>query len=77
MTDVNEVNRAVELIEEQTQGRKVVCAIGRQDKSKGFDQFFHPYLSSKVLREKYLFVSDGVISGIDETLTREFEGLGG
>lgn len=77
MIEVNEVNKTVELIETQAQGRKVVCAIGRQDKSKGFDQFVRLYLNSKALREKYLFVSGGKISGIDEALIREFESFGG
>jgi hypothetical protein len=77
MVEVSEVHKTVGLIEAQAQGRKVVCAVGRQDKSKGFDQFVSLYLSSQALREKYLFVSGGKVSGIDEALIEKFERLGG
>ncbi|MEY8216618.1 MAG: hypothetical protein RPR97_19305 [Colwellia sp.] len=77
LTHKEEVDKAVKLIEAQAKGRKIICAIGKQDKSKGFDQFLRLYLSSEVLREKYLFVSGGKINGIDESLVSKFEGSGG
>ena len=47
---------------EAAQGRKVCCTIGRQDASKGFDQFSHLYLSSPRLREAMLFASGGKVA---------------
>ncbi|MBR9911304.1 MAG: hypothetical protein GYB33_13230 [Gammaproteobacteria bacterium] len=77
MANSNEVSEARKLIYEKANGRKIVCAIGKQDKRKGFDQFVQLYLSSESIREKYLFVSGGEISGIDEKLVSNFEFCGG
>jgi len=77
LVEVAEVNKTVKSIEEQAKGRKIVCAIGKQDKSKGFDQFVQLYLSSETLREKYLFVSGGKVHDIDESLVSDFVDSGG
>jgi len=77
LVEVAEVNKTVKSIEAQAKGRKVVCAIGKQDKSKGFDQFVRMYLSSETLREKYLFVSGGKVNDIDESLVKDFVESGG
>lgn len=58
-------------------GRSIVCAVGKQDKNKGFDKFANLYLSSEDIRNKYLFVSGGKIDGVDLMIVDEFEKLGG
>ncbi|UPW18273.1 hypothetical protein M0C34_18935 [Agarivorans sp. TSD2052] len=64
-------------IREAANGRKILSAIGKQDKSKGFDSFIALYLSSEKLREKYLFVAAGKVSGFDETQILKFTNSGG
>jgi len=73
----NEVEQTLGLIKNKADGRKVVCAIGKQDKSKGFDHFIRLYINSEELRDNYLFVSGGKVNGIDEGLVDDFESCGG
>jgi len=77
LTCESEVVEVIEYIKAKAAGRKILCAVGKQDKSKGFDEFIRLYLSSEQLREEYLFVSGGKISGIDSELVKAFEGSGG
>jgi hypothetical protein len=76
MMDENEVSRTMSKIKNAANGRKVICAVGKQDKSKGFDEFAKLYVESEELREKYLFVSGGKVSGIDDVLVQSFEDCG-
>jgi hypothetical protein len=64
------VDSNVEYIKGIAKGRKVICAIGKQDQNKGFDVFSSLYILNKHLQEEYLFVSGGVINGI---LTSQIE----
>jgi len=57
--------------------RKVICALGKQDKSKGFDLFISNYIDSKLLQENFLFVAGGKVSGIEDQLLDEFKKCGG
>lgn len=43
-------------------GRRALCAIGRQDKAKGFDQFADLYADEYRLRDVMLFASGGKIA---------------
>jgi hypothetical protein len=58
-------------------GRLICCAIGRQDRAKGFDQFVRLYASNPELRENMLFVSGGAIDPDLATLIDQFEACGG
>ena len=77
LTNKVEVDEVVEFIRSKAAGRRIVCAIGQQNKNKGFDEFVKLYLSSEGVQEKYLFVSGGKVSGIDEGLAEAFENSGG
>jgi len=77
LTHKEEVDKTVELIKNKACGRKIICAIGKQDKDKGFDEFVRLYLSSEEIREEFLFVSGGKVGGIDEVLIKDFESSGG
>jgi hypothetical protein len=58
-------------------GRLVVCALGRQDRSKGFDVFTQSYSADAGLREGFLFAYGGkVAGGLDEEV-RAFSEAGG
>ena len=43
-------------------GRRICCAVGRQDAAKGFDQFAAMFTGSPALREAMLFVSGGKVA---------------
>lgn len=77
LTNRLEVDEVVKLVENKACGRKVICAIGKQDEDKGFNEFVKLYLSSEGIREKYLFVSGGKVVGIDQALIEDFESSGG
>ncbi len=72
-----EVKEVVLKIQKTAAGRRVICAIGKQDESKGFDEFVRLYLGSKALQEQYLFVSGGKVLGISDALLDQFEYSGG
>ena len=58
-------------------GRKICCAIGRQDEEKGFDQYSTLYATRPDLREQWLFASGGQVDeGIRSNLD-VFEASGG
>ncbi len=74
--DDNNVGFALSDIRDKAKGRKIVCAIGRQDTSKGFDKFIQLYINSAKLRGEFLFVSGGCVSGVDNVQLRAFEDCG-
>lgn len=47
-------------------GRKILCAIGRQDTEKGFDVFSRLWIENPEMRKSWLFVSGGAV---DENLS--------
>jgi len=57
--------------------RKIVCAIGRQDRDKGFLQFLRLYNGRPDLRENFLFVSCGKVASEFVHLISRFEDAGG
>jgi hypothetical protein len=52
--------------------RRICCAIGRQDKDKGFDQFVAVYCQRPDLRESWLFAVGGTV---DPALDSDAEAL--
>ena len=42
--------------------RSILCAIGRQDRDKGFDQFANSYIEQATTRQSYLFAVGGRVS---------------
>ena len=56
----------------QAAGRKVCCAIGRQDVSKGFDAFAWLYSQSEAIQRTMLFAFGGKV---DRELERDAEAL--
>jgi len=61
----------------KAKGRKIVCAVGKQDKNKGFDKFIENYITSNKLQKKYLFVSGGKVDEACTDLIKQFEMVGG
>ena len=57
-------------------GRKVVCAIGSQNKRKGFDTFADAFIENSDIRNEYLFIFGGKLEGHTDLLER-FEQSGG
>ena len=72
-----DIDRFVAEIRKQAQGRKVVCAIGKQDKGKGFEKFCELYATSQSVRDRYLFVSGGRVSNNCLSFSINFEDSGG
>tara|TARA_B100001063_G_scaffold56039_1_gene49946 strand:+ start:6238 stop:7275 length:1038 start_codon:yes stop_codon:yes gene_type:complete len=60
----------------QAGNRKVVCAIGSQNKRKGFDVFAEAYVRDSEIRSNYLFVFGGSLEGYS-TLLEQFKQSGG
>lgn len=58
-------------------GRKIVIALGLQNRMKGFKLFCELWCKNEAIREKYLFVSAGVVDKDHAKLARDFEELGG
>lgn len=50
-------------------GRKILCAIGRQDIEKGFDAFSQLWINNPVIRKSWLFVSGGAVDDSVAPLT--------
>lgn len=67
----------INAIARKAAGRKVVVALGRQDRDKGFDYFAEIWSSSLTIREHYLFVSAGKIASECAGAAAEFEAAGG
>jgi hypothetical protein len=77
LTNLQEKNSFKSELLNKAKNRKLVCAIGKQDKSKGFDDFITNYINSKSLQEDFLFVSGGKISDVTDELVFQFESVGG
>ena len=60
-----------------TKGRKVCCSIGRQDASKGFDQFSQAYQSAQDLRAGMLFAFGGKVAPALASCAADFAASGG
>jgi len=57
-------------------GRKVLCALGGQDRIKGFDIFSTTYINNKNIQKKFLFAYGGKVKGYDK-LAINFDKNGG
>lgn len=64
-------------VREKAAGRRICCAIGRQDQDKGFDHFVRLWLDNPELREQVLFVCGGKVSPNLAALADEFAAAGG
>lgn len=64
-------------IRERAGGRTVCCAIGRQDKSKGFDRFVRLYGEDPDLRAAVLFAFGGKVEAEAKRHVLTFEQAGG
>lgn len=64
-------------IRARANGRRVCCAIGRQDRDKGFDRFAALYCDSASLREGTLFAFGGKVSPELADSARAFAKRGG
>ena len=64
-------------IRRHAQGRQICCAIGRQDREKGFDRFAALYSSSPALRDVMLFAFGGKVSHPLAEAARDFADHGG
>ena len=58
-------------------GRKIICALGRQDINKGSKEFVRIYNEYESLRDKFIFVMAGACSGISQSDCEKFESNGG
>lgn len=70
-------NAPFDEIEAAAGGRKVVCAIGRQDADKGFDVFTRTYADHPCLREVALFAVGGKVATVLQHRISPFETAGG
>jgi hypothetical protein len=57
-------------------GRKVLCALGGQDRIKGFDTFATTYIDNKNIQKQFLFAYGGKVKGFNE-LAISFDKTGG
>ena len=64
-------------IHEAAGGRSICVALGRQDVSKGFDQFAAVYAASEPLREASLFAYGGKVAPSCAAAAAEFAARGG
>lgn len=64
-------------LRERAGSRRICCAIGRQDHSKGFDQFVRLYCERADLREKWLFAVGGTFTPALDADRAAFETAGG
>ncbi len=60
-----------------SRGRRVVVALGKQNKSKGFDYLVDIWCESPRLRERYIFVVAGKLDASSAAQARRFVDLGG
>lgn len=58
-------------------GRPVVCAIGSQDRHKGFDTFANVWSENSELRKRFLFAYGGKVSGPLKELAARISAGGG
>lgn len=58
-------------------GRRICCAVGRQDQNKGFDWFADLYARNAALRDSILFAFGGKVFGMAETYLPAFAQAGG
>lgn len=58
-------------------GRPVCCAVGRQDRGKGFDWFANLYAEHSALRDAMLFAFAGKVATDSESCLPAFESSGG
>jgi len=56
--------------------RKVICALGGQDRIKGFDVFASNYIENSRIQEEFLFAYGGKVKGLD-ALAENFRKVGG
>lgn len=67
----------IQEIRRLSRGRAVCCAIGRQEREKGFDRFAGLYSASPPLRDAMLFAFGGKVSPEFAEAARIFADLGG
>jgi hypothetical protein len=60
-----------------SQGRRLIIAVGRQSKAKGFDYLVDIWCASARLREKYIFVVAGKLDASSAAQAKRFVDLGG
>lgn len=63
-------------IDSARNNRKVLCALGGQDRIKGFDTFASTYINNKDMQKQFLFGFGGKVKGFNE-LAVSFEKQGG
>ena len=63
-------------IKKAKENKKVVCALGGQDRIKGFDVFASSYIENSRIQEEFLFAYGGKVKGLDD-LAETFEKVGG
>lgn len=64
-------------IRAQASGRMVCCAIGRQERAKGFDRFAELWCAEPALRERMLFAFGGSVAAGLKPLACDFADAGG
>lgn len=62
---------------EAARGRRVVAALGRLDRAKGFDQMVASYVADQGLRQNWLFVAGGKVAESAGAGVAEFVSAGG
>ena len=75
--DASDGGALAEAIRRSAKGRKICCAVGRQDTAKGFDQFAALYAAKAPLRDAMLFAYGGKVAATCENAAAEFSAAGG
>ena len=65
------------LLSEKAQGRRIIVALGGQNRTKGFDYFTEIWHASPAIREAYLFVAAGKVVEKSQSSAEQFERDGG
>ena len=66
-----------EKVHQCASGRKIIVALGGQNRAKGFDYFCEIWCKSEALRKKFLFVAAGKISNQSLACAQLYELAGG
>jgi len=70
------INPLYTAIDEARDNRRVICALGGQDRIKGFDTFATTYTGNEDIQKKFLFAFGGKVKGFDD-LAISFKKSGG
>ena len=72
LNEGKQVDSLFTAIKNKRNNRKVLCALGGQDRIKGFDVFATAYVNNKLIQEQFLFSYGGKVKGFDK-LAIEFD----